>query len=241
MQYAKKMSLAKKITLMVLGCLMMSVVLESIAQAQRCIPFHRRDRMATRLLQRPPIQQELELSAEQQAELLAIRKQFQADRQRLFQDLSPDERRAKREELRPQVVRLQQQAQTKGEAVLTETQRQRLVQIALQFQGVAALTNEQIARQLKLTPAQQAAVSTARQELNTSRQAVRDKVKEGKRTNQQAQAERQALCRQTEQTLLDIFTPEQRTTFKSMQGPPSAFGQRRRMGKRASRTEDLGE
>jgi hypothetical protein len=141
------------------------------------------------LIQRDDVRSELVISARQREQMDQERQkvfeQMRANRPdpSQFQNLSPEERRARMEEFRNQ---MQNQARTmndqmaqKVEAVLTPAQQKRLGELDLQWRGPLALADEKVASIVRLTPDQQRQVGNIIAEYRTGQQQVMQNAFQG--------------------------------------------------------------
>ena len=136
------------------------------------------------LLQRDDVRSELGISAkqreqmdqEQQKAREEMRNQRPAFDFQSLQNMSPDERRAKMEEIRTQMQgqmrSFNDQMMTKIEAVLTPAQQKRLSELDLQWRGPLAVADEKVGEKLSLSPDQQRSVGNIVTEYRTGQQEV---------------------------------------------------------------------
>jgi Spy/CpxP family protein refolding chaperone len=206
------------------------------------------------LIQQQEVQQEIELSEDQQAELRTlgetIRDEVRNEMQGMFQnmrDLSDEERQAKFDEIRTRFEAINKDAEARMKTVLMPHQFDRLKQIDVQSRvqtgGASALTEGELAETLGLTEAQ------------------RDQIREKSEEVQKDLNEKIGQLRlEARNQLLEVLTPEQRAKLESMMGtdfalaqpqfgPPggrNAFGRGNRGGRNRNRggdapaTEDRG-
>jgi Spy/CpxP family protein refolding chaperone len=156
------------------------------------------------LLGQKSVQEELKLSDEQVKQVKEL-----ADKQREslqgLRDLSQEERQTK----------MQEAAKTNDKAIsklLKPEQYKRVRQIALQQQGSRALSNEEVAKALKISEEQ------------------KDKIKEiqtkafeemrGLGRDEEARKKRQEMMKATNEQVMGVLTAEQKTKLKEMQGEP---------------------
>jgi Spy/CpxP family protein refolding chaperone len=168
------------------------------------------------------VQQELDLIDEQVADLQKLREearsgerpQFGGD----FRNLSEEERNQRMEQMRAQGERQRADARRKMEEILLPQQFERLQQISLQVRGAAALNDEEIASQLRLSADQ-------KQQLDTIREEGRARAGElfggggGGQVDRDAMRQRfEEYRREQSEKLLGVLTSSQRAEFEKMQG-----------------------
>jgi Spy/CpxP family protein refolding chaperone len=169
------------------------------------------------LIQQQEVQNEIELSDDQQAELRTlgetIRDQIRDEMQGMFQgmrDLSDEERQAKFAEIRTRFEEINKDAEAKMQKVLLPHQFDRLkqidVQARLQRGGAAALTEGELADTLGLTETQ------------------RDQIREKSEAVQKDLSEKIAQLRvDARNQLLEVLTPEQKAKLEGMMGSEFAL------------------
>ncbi len=169
------------------------------------------------LAQQQEVQQEIELSQDQQAQLQklsdTIRNEIRDQMQGMFQgmrDLSDEERQAKFAEIRTKFEEINKDAEARLQSVLMPHQLDRLKQIDLQLRiqrgGAAALTEGELADTLGLSESQ------------------RDQIRE---KSQQVQKDLQEKISQlrvdARNQLLEVLTPDQRAKLEAMMGAEFAL------------------
>lgn len=155
------------------------------------------------LLMREDVQKELNLSQTQKAKLEQLRQEMQQAMQEL-RDLPPEQRRERMQALRQKYD---------PATILNETQRKRLRELELQWQGPFALMDPEVAKQVGLTEEQQAKIRGIIQE---AFQSVRGQP--GERMQEFQKAREQA-----EKKILEVLTPAQREKWQQMLGKPFEF------------------
>jgi Spy/CpxP family protein refolding chaperone len=175
------------------------------------------------LIQQQEVQQEIELSEDQEAELQtlgeSIRDEIRNEMQGMFQgmrDLSDEERQAKFDEIRIRFEKLNQNAEARMQKVLMPHQFDRLKQIDLQSRiqrgGAAALTEGELADTLGLSESQRDQIREKSAEVQKD---LNDKIGQ--------------LRVEARNQLLEVLTTEQRAKLESMMGaefslPEPQFG-----------------
>ena len=171
------------------------------------------------LLRAEQVQNELKLSETQVAEVKELSTESRNQQRKLFadlRDLSREERREKFRELAPQRQKLTTETDKKLNALLTEVQVKRLNEIMLQVQGVQTLSTDSIAKRFKITDSQRQKIREALTSASSKRrelfQNFRDLSREERRekTNQ--------LTKETNASILDVLTAEQKSEFEKAQG-----------------------
>ncbi len=165
------------------------------------------------------VQKELDVTDKQLESLKKFGEDSRADLRKLMEgmrDLSPEDRRAKLDELRPKMDDLRKDAEKKINEVLDEKQRDRLKQIGLQLRGAGALAQNDVADALKITDEQKAKLKAvwdkqadAMKDLRAGRDGRRDKMK--------------AIAKESLEKSLDVLTTEQKKKLEEMEGKKVDF------------------
>lgn len=173
------------------------------------------------LIQQQEVQQEIELSEGQEAELRTlgeeIREQIGNEMRDMFEGmrgLSNEERQARGEEIRARFEQITKDAEGKMQKVLMPHQFDRLKQIDVQSRlqrgGASALTEGELADTLGLTEAQ--------------RDQLREKQEE---VQKDLDAKIGQLRVEARNQLLEVLTPEQRAKLEGMMGADFAVPEQR--------------
>ncbi|MCO8121040.1 hypothetical protein NHH03_04765 [Stieleria sp. TO1_6] len=149
-----------------------------------------------------------------------------------FRDRS-DENRAKMEAWMEKMRKERAEAEKKTleqlEEVLAPAQMERLQEIEVQNMGVAALMNERVAEELKLTDTQKAELKTksdeAREEMGSK---IREIFQSGDR--EKAREAMEESQKEVEKTLMAVLTPEQTKKLETLKGKPFEMPERRGFG-----------
>lgn len=175
------------------------------------------------LLRVEKVQEEINLTEEQQEEVRAARQELREDREgqggggQNFRDLSD----AERQEF---IARMQERRQERAKAekeklasILNEEQMKRLNEIYLQAAGAQALENPEIVAALKITDEQKEKLADAQEEArNTRREQMRELFQSGDR---EAAREKMAEVRkETDAIILAVLTDEQKQQLEQMKG-----------------------
>ncbi|HKB42662.1 MAG TPA: hypothetical protein VKD72_39905 [Gemmataceae bacterium] len=184
------------------------------------------------LLTNKSVQEELKLSKEQKDKLeeagKTVREKMQKAREE-FQDLKPEEIREKFAALQKETNEILNKA-----ASLSNDQKKRLAEITLQqsvrFRGPAALSSEDVQKQLKLTDDQKDAIKTIVKE---TQDKIREETKDLEMQDFRKRIEiTQKLNKEAMGAVAKKLTKEQKETWTKMLGEPFEvkFEQPRRPG-----------
>jgi hypothetical protein len=113
--------------------------------------------------------------------------------------------------MRKQIERLDQQGEKLVTAILEPNQTQRLQELRLHYEGVAALDRAKVAQDLGLSESQQADIRDLLGSVN-SRDA-------GRNNQRPSAAERDAVAAK----IMDLLSDEQKKRWESMKGKPFSF------------------
>lgn len=183
-------------------------------QLPRLAGMRKHGMLASILLVRPDVQKELNLTAQQKAKIEEMQQAMRRAREEL-RSLPPDQRRRHMAELRQK---------NDPTSVLTETQKKRLRELELQWQGPTALMNPEIAKEVGLTQEQRAKIMGI---LREQFQGLRDRSPQGGVRDPQAL---EKAREEAEKKILEVLTPAQRQKWDQMLGKPFNFEGGRRWG-----------
>lgn len=188
------------------------------------------------LLRIEEVRTELKIAEDQQELISALaddlnegRPEFPAN----FRDLSEDERQAFFRQMQDWSAKQDQQARATLLTILQPEQYQRLAQIHIQVQGVAALADEEVATKLNLSADQKARITAV---IDENSQKMRDEMRaafgpqRGERGDLQEMREKmEAMRKAGDEQVLAVLTVEQKTAFEAMKGekfdlPQRGFG-----------------
>jgi hypothetical protein len=160
------------------------------------------------LLNEKSVQTDLKLSTDQTKKLSAESAKQQKAMQATFK-LQPEQRMQKMQE----TMKASDEA---AEKLLTDTQKKRLKQIALQVQGSQAFANADVAKELKLTDDQQEKIKTVNESVGKQMAGLF----QGKKLTPQA-FEKQVteFKKKANDQAKQVLTSEQTTTWSEMTGP----------------------
>ncbi len=187
------------------------------------------DRMA--LLNIEAVQQELDLSQDQLAQVTAMREELQAERRAQrgqrgegqerpnLRDMSEAERNAWMEERRKE-----REEQTKAEIakigeILETDQLGRLNQIHVQAMGISALQNAEVAAKLQITDDQRNELREVSQELQQELMTEMRGLRESG-DREAIQAKMAELRKEMETEVLDVLNDDQKSKFAALKGEP---------------------
>jgi hypothetical protein len=113
--------------------------------------------LGSSLLSKPAVQQELQLTKEQKSKLQKVTAVWNQQRRERLDTIrkSLSEGAADPEAIRTQILAMREEGETPVAKILARSQRIRLEQIALQQEGLSALTRPEIAQRLNMSPEQQ--------------------------------------------------------------------------------------
>lgn len=183
-------------------------------QSPRLAGMREQGMLASMLLARPDVQKELNLTAQQKAKIEEMQQAMRMAREEL-RSLPPDQRRQRMAELRQK---------NDPTSVLTETQKKRLRELELQWQGPTALMNPEIAQEVGLTQEQRTKIMGILQE---QFQGMRERFQQGGSPDPQAL---EKAREEVEKKILEVLTPAQRQKWDQMLGKPFTFEGGRRWG-----------
>ena len=116
----------------------------------------------------------------------------------------------------PKLIQLNKQTTTKIQALLDDSQRQRLKEVLLQVNGAAELLRDEIAAAIEITEDQKQKLVDIQRSNSKTRNDARKKL-DGS-SAQTRTAKMAELHRKTDEKLLEVLTAKQRKQFVAMQG-----------------------
>ena len=186
--------------------------------------------MTTTLLRIEAIRTELEISPDQEEALTKMQEQGRQERPSGdFRNMSEEERTEFFAKMRKQAEERSTKMKEQLEEVLFPEQLERLQEINIQLQGIAALRNEDVAKELKITEAQ-------KKELEEVQAGMMEKMREGMRELFTSGGGRDGMREKIEKMrkdmegdVLGVLTSDQKKKFEEMKGekfemPEGAFG-----------------
>jgi len=192
--------------------------------------------MTQTLLRIEAIRTELEISPDQEEALTKMQEQGRTERPSGdFRNMSEEERTEFFTKMRKQAEERNAKMKEQLEEVLFPEQLERLQEINIQLQGIAALRNEDVAKELKITEAQ-------KKELEEVQAGMMEKMREGMRELFTSGGGREGMREKIEKMrkdmegdVLGVLTSDQKKKFEEMKGekfemPEGAFGRGGRGG-----------
>ena len=173
--------------------------------------------MSSMLLRAPKVQEELGLTEAQKTKIQAVMKEGMGERPDMgaLRDLDEEQRKAKMAEFMEKAQARAKKMAKDLDEILKPEQRKRLKQIGLQFRGVSALRDKEVATELGLSTEQQDKIAEIGKEAGE---------KMGKlfadRENRTGMREKMDKIRKESETAtLGVLTQEQKEKFEEMKGP----------------------
>lgn len=167
--------------------------------------------MGGQLINRPDVQKELKITEDQLSRMQKLR-EGQRARMQDFANLSPEERREA-------MQKAQEQNRKEQDAILTESQRNRLKELELQAQGPMALLRPEIAKELNITTEQQSKIRGVQDEMREqAMESFRGGRQEGGREEMMKMMDE--MRAKAEQRVLAVLTSAQKDQWTKMQGVP---------------------
>ncbi len=171
------------------------------------------------LLRAEQVQNELKLSETQIAEFKELSTEARSQQRELFAglgDLSREERREKFRELAPQRQKLTAETDKKLDALLNADQLTRLNEILLQVQGARALAADSATKRFKITASQRQKI---REALASAGSRRREQFRDFRDLSREERREKtDQLNKETDASILDVLTAEQKSEFEKAQG-----------------------
>jgi Spy/CpxP family protein refolding chaperone len=170
-----------------------------------------------RLLNSPTVKKELNLSDDQEAKIKEATSKAQAAMREMFsgmRGLSPEEMRAKMQEMGRKMQTQAEDARTAIEATLRPEQLKRLKQIAMQVAGAQALGDKSVQKDLKLSDEQIAKIKSVGE-------GAMKKISEmfrGGGNLQNAASKIEDLRKSAERDAFDVLTDDQLMLLDKMKG-----------------------
>jgi hypothetical protein len=181
-----------------------------------------------RLAMNEAVQKECEILEDQVAELRQLDEKLRAERGQTerpdWRNMSEEDRQAAMEQMREQMAKQAAAANQEVEKILLPPQVKRLKEIALQQQGIRALTNDEVATALNLNATQKEKIAA---QLEENQGQMRDRMQGIDREN--LREEMAKIRTEMEGKVLAILTNAQKAKFEEMKGeafemPQPQFG-----------------
>ena len=178
------------------------------------------------LLRLEQVQKDIELVDDQKTKIKELADAVSKEMRDQFsgmRDLSAEQRQAKMEEFRKKAADREAELTKKVEAILLPHQVKRLKEINIQVQGLRALQNAEVAKELGITEDQKAKMEAIRKEITDQFAKAREEMQnlsdEERRAKFREMGEKMRGNREeTEKKILDILTPAQKEKFETMKG-----------------------
>lgn len=172
------------------------------------------------LLRLETVQEELEITPDQQEALKKLAEQMRPTRPEGadFRSMSEEERGEFFQKMREEAVKKAAEMKEKLEEVLFPEQTSRLEQIALQVRGVQALNDDDVATELGITDDQKKELEEVR---DSMREEMGAKAREMFANRGEGDNPREAIAefrKAMETKILAVLTDEQQTKFEEMKG-----------------------
>ena len=174
------------------------------------------------LLQSEQVQKELELVDDQKAKLKELGDKTMAKMREAFGDrealrkLSDEERKTRFAEAGKKMIAMADETKKEVENILLPHQLDRLKQIALQVQGVAALQNKEVQEALGITSEQLEKMKSLRDAAMEKGRTMMEDLRDA--TDQERRAKFQEFRKQIEGDVLGVLTDEQKQKFDKLKG-----------------------
>jgi Spy/CpxP family protein refolding chaperone len=174
---------------------------------------------AAQLVAIEQVQKELELVDDQKQEIAKITEESRQGLGDLgfgsLRDLPEDQRAEKMRELRTKMEARNKETEEKINKVLLPHQQKRLKEIALQVRGIAALSDEAVAKELALSADQKGQIEKITEDANQARQNL---FQDAGGDREGLREKGQAIRTEAEQKALAVLTADQKTKFEDMKG-----------------------
>jgi hypothetical protein len=188
----------------------------------------------TALLAMPEVQKELSVNEEQKkliADLVSDMRDAGGDVNfQELRDLSREEREKRLTEARRQRAERERKAEEMAKTILEPKQFDRLGELRLQREGVAALERPEVAEKLGLTAEQKERIGKLRAEARGDRGGPESRRDASREERRQAATEARQRREQANASILGVLTPQQKENWEKLQGAKFEFPQRRRPG-----------
>lgn len=137
------------------------------------------------------------------------------------ENLSEEQRNARREEMRKQMEEIGKKSDEKIKAALTPAQYKRLGELRVQREGVGAFGREDVAEKLKLTTEQKEQIAKLQQEARP--QFGRNRGEGGNQGERPSPEDFRARRDKLNADVVALLTPEQKSAWENMQGAKFEF------------------
>jgi len=177
------------------------------------------------------VQKEIEVVDDQKAEINKISEEIRSQRPQgerpNFREMSEEEREKYIAQMRERGAKEAKIANAKLEEALLPHQMKRLKEIALQQRGTSALTDPEVAKELKITDAQKKKLDDVNQKNRETMGArMRELFQGGNREG--IREKMQEMRKEAEEKVLAVLTGDQKKKFEEMKGEAFEMPQRTR-------------
>jgi len=181
--------------------------------------FFNRPTIPSQLIATEQGQSELKLNDQQKQRIKEITDQVIRDVRDLYSGLSREDRREKRADLTRQVVKLRAVAEEKIDVPLDDALRNRLRQVVLWVRGSSALADDNLAKQLQLTEAQQRQISEASNVVRQKRLEAFQDLRDGSLSTAELRDRFARLRRDPDERRLTVLDEDQRAAYLALKEP----------------------
>lgn len=179
------------------------------------------------LLRNPKIQEDLKLDEKQTAAIKKIFNDLNTKRREIYAPIPGITRQERSTIIVAASTELQKYTAEQNKKLLDglkPEQAQRLEQIIVQTQGIRALDDPKIAKELKITDEQKKKMAEARASVARDRQKLSADIRARKVDRTKYREKLQELAKASDQKVLDVLSKEQQEQFEKMKGKKIALG-----------------
>lgn len=173
------------------------------------------------LVQNPRVRQDIRLTEEQTRKIHLVLEEVSATAREsatAAKDIRDGNWQPIRDRILNRILSKAVEANKEIETLLTPEQLRRLGEIAIQQQGLHALSNPKIAKKLNLSEEQSRKIAAIRAEAKKRHIQVGEELRAGKLFRAEALAKGKLIEEETDKKILEVLTMEQQTRFQQMQG-----------------------
>jgi len=182
--------------------------------------FGMQDPSGVFLLRREDVQGELKLTADQKSKLTTIQEDQRAKMREMFQNGGGG---GDREAMMAEMQKMQAENNKVTLAVLDDTQKKRLKELAVQRMGNGIAANAEMQKELGITDDQKTKIKDLQAKQQEASQAVMQKMRDGEIQREELQAIMQKNTDIYNAELGKILTDAQKAKIKEMGGKPFKF------------------
>lgn len=182
--------------------------------------FGMQDPSGVFLLRREDVQGELKLTADQKSKLTTIQEDQRAKMREMFQGGGGG---GDREAMMAEMQKMQAENNKVTLAVLDDTQKKRLKELAVQRMGNGVAANAEMQKELGITDDQKAKIKDLQAKQQEANQAVMQKMRDGEIQREELQGIMQKNTDIYNAELGKILTDAQKAKIKEMGGKPFKF------------------